>query len=223
MAGNSHALDRGKALGTLVVRYAALRGGLDAVDDAEQRREAWAAVGVLQDELSAPVLALNLRAAGEGKVARALALHADEGEPYRLSTRQLCRARPTFAREVTGPVVFACKTRRSSPRRRTGSAPAARQSYVSKAIPVSGAPAVDDAARGGDRGRLPRRLRLGRPANRQSIIGRLDAEPWRFDREHYVAHACAGQKLEGIQSSPLGSKSTRRDARESGSQCTRRR
>ena len=106
--GNSHALDAGTPIGTLVLRAVAARSGAALPTDADDRRSAWASVGVLVDELSAPVLLLNLRAGLDGTAARALALAADAGEPYRLSSRQLLREQPTFVLPAGG-TVFVCE------------------------------------------------------------------------------------------------------------------
>ena len=196
--GNSHALDPGEPLGTLVVRFAALRGGVEEGDDAERRREAWAAVGVLQDELSAPVLVLNLRPAGGGNTALAMSLHADEGEPYRLSMRQLLRCRLTFTKETTGRVVFVCENP-------TVVAAAANRlgARCAPIVCVEGNP------------RVPARLLLARLRDAgialayhgdfdwpgiqigNRIIGRLSARPWRFERKHYLAAGATGARLEG--------------------------
>jgi uncharacterized protein (TIGR02679 family) len=63
-------------------------------------------LGILCDELSAPVLVLNLRPVGQTPTAQALRLHADAGEPYRLSTRQLARERLAIDAPAT---VFVCE------------------------------------------------------------------------------------------------------------------
>lgn len=107
--GDPHALDRGAPLCALAVRLAARVGGTEASDDAEGIRDAWAAAGVVCDELSAPLLVLNLRAAGEDCTARALRVHAEAGEPYRVSVRQLLRMRPQFDARSTGAGVFVCE------------------------------------------------------------------------------------------------------------------
>jgi uncharacterized protein (TIGR02679 family) len=106
--GDAHALDLDRALATIVIR-AATAFGAERWEDAESRRDAWAALGVLCDELSAPVLVLNLRPRDESAASRALRLHADAGEPCFLSTRRLLRARPVFTLETTGPRVFVCE------------------------------------------------------------------------------------------------------------------
>lgn len=107
--GDSHALDRGRPAGGLVLRAAARLGGVDLDADGNDRRDAWAAVGVSCDELSAPVLVLNLRAESHSLTGQVLALHANVAEPARLSLRQLLRHPPTFTRTVTGARVFVCE------------------------------------------------------------------------------------------------------------------
>lgn len=100
VAGDAHALDEGSALGTLGVRLANRKARLESDDDSAaelDRREAWAAVGVVCDELSAPALALNLRTVDDSPLSQQLALHAAHGEPSRLSLRQLVRTSVQFA------------------------------------------------------------------------------------------------------------------------------
>ena len=87
--GDSHALDAGRPLAALLMQLA-------SDGEIEDRRDRWASLGVLCDELSAPVLTLNLVSKSHGTAAQALRLHAEAGEPYRLSTRQLLREPPTF-------------------------------------------------------------------------------------------------------------------------------
>jgi len=108
-AGDSHALDAGQPLGTLVLRAAARMAGVERTDDAQSRRDAWAGVGVLCDELSGPVLVLNLPADLDSLTGRALRLHAEHGEPYRLSVRQLLRHPPRFDESLASRTVFICE------------------------------------------------------------------------------------------------------------------
>jgi uncharacterized protein (TIGR02679 family) len=91
------------------VRIAAARGGAGAWNSAEAWRDAWASAGVLCDELSAPVLTLGLRGDGPGLTDRALRLHAEAGEPYRLTTRQLLREPPVCASAAAAPAVYVCE------------------------------------------------------------------------------------------------------------------
>jgi uncharacterized protein (TIGR02679 family) len=107
VAGDSHALDTGAPLGTLAVRLAALVGSQGDSDDVKPR-DIWASVGVLCDELSAPVLVLNLVASTSTTTGRALAIHAEAGEPYRLSVRQLLRD-PADFHSVSGSIIHVCE------------------------------------------------------------------------------------------------------------------
>lgn len=106
LTGDSHALDAGRPIGTLVVSAAALLGHIDDWHGAEARRDVWASVGVLLDELSAPALVLNLRGDERSLTGRTLNLHAEAGEPCRLSTRQLLRHPVTIAPVAT---VYVCE------------------------------------------------------------------------------------------------------------------
>lgn len=115
--GDSHALDVGKPVGTLVVRAIAdpLPQRVSQCTQAERtrakaalRRDAWASVGVMIDELSSPVLVLNLKAQPNSLTGCALNLYAEAGEPCRLSVRQLLRQPPSFvsSEEAT---IFICE------------------------------------------------------------------------------------------------------------------
>jgi len=107
--GNSHALDRGQPLAALVIRLSRQFDESSRWKTSAQRRDAWETLGVLCDELSAPVLVLNLRADSQSLTGRALNLHADAGEPYRMSVRQLRRHPPSFDLKSCGPEVFVCE------------------------------------------------------------------------------------------------------------------
>ena len=107
--GDSHALDRGRPLAALVIRYARSLHTFARWQTAAERRDAWEVLGVLCDELSAPVLVLNLRADNDSLTGRALNLHADAGEPYRISVRQLRRHPPVFDPQTCSEEVFVCE------------------------------------------------------------------------------------------------------------------
>ena len=95
--GDAHALDPDTSLGSIVLRAAAALGKCEKWDDVQSRRDAWASVGVICDELSAPILVLNLRASENTPTSQALAAYAAIGEPTYLSVRQLLRTPPTFS------------------------------------------------------------------------------------------------------------------------------
>jgi uncharacterized protein (TIGR02679 family) len=105
--GDSHALDDGRATATLVLGAVEAMSGLPRRDrSAAERRALWARVGVLLDELSAPVLVHGFRPAGEGLLARTLRSHAAAGEPCRVTLQQLVRHRPRWG---PGGTVWACE------------------------------------------------------------------------------------------------------------------
>ena len=103
VAGDSHALDRGQPLATLCLRAIATLHGIDGQQSAGARRKAWAAIGVIIDDLSAPVLVFNLCAAAGSPLEAVLALHREQGQPAFLTYRQLQGGQPV------GDVVFVCE------------------------------------------------------------------------------------------------------------------
>jgi len=88
-AGDSHALDRGQPLATLCLRAIAAMHGIDSQRSADGRRKAWAAIGVIIDDLSAPALVFNLRAATNSALEPILDLHRRQRQPAFLTYRQL--------------------------------------------------------------------------------------------------------------------------------------
>ncbi len=107
--GDSHALDEDTALSTLVLRGIEAVTGLPRRDrSAAERRALWARVGVLLDELSAPVLVVGLRPDGDGLLARMLRAHADAGEPCRVTLRTLVR-HPAGWNALEGQRVLVCE------------------------------------------------------------------------------------------------------------------
>ncbi|WP_416876236.1 TIGR02679 family protein [Kitasatospora sp. SC0581] len=96
--GDSHALDDGTRLSSLVLRALAVLYGTDVPDAAEGRRALWSRAGVADDELSAAVLAAGLRPVGEGPVATISRICAGAGHPVSLTLAQL-----RTPGEFTGP------------------------------------------------------------------------------------------------------------------------
>lgn len=107
-AGSPHALDHGNPLTTLAesaIKAAWAPLEMTAAGPAERRRELWATVRVLLDELSSTVLCLNLDAAPSSYLHRFLGPARDAGEPIVLTLRQVARTRSRF---VDRPV-FVCE------------------------------------------------------------------------------------------------------------------
>jgi uncharacterized protein (TIGR02679 family) len=87
--GASHALDPGRPVATLVLRALAVLADRPPPRSASERRDLWEKAGVIADDLSCDVLVLGLAPAGGGKIEEALRAFAAEGEPVRLTLRQL--------------------------------------------------------------------------------------------------------------------------------------
>lgn len=104
--GDSHALDHGRGLSAVVLRAAASIAGWSSVPAfANGRRQLWSAVGVSCDPLSNDVLALGLRPLGDDRLARHLRESSDDGEPRRVTLRELTRSALT----LPGGVIFVCE------------------------------------------------------------------------------------------------------------------
>lgn len=107
--GDAHALDRGQPLGTLCLRAIAFLYGIDGQRSANARREAWATVGVIVDDLSGPVLTFNLRGAMGSHLGQILDLHRQQGQPAFLTYRQLQGSNVFEPIDPTMRRVFVCE------------------------------------------------------------------------------------------------------------------
>ncbi len=187
VTGRAHALDEGSPLGTLALGAARALGGLEAPgpdeSPAEARREAWAAVGVLCDELSSIVLTLGLP--GDASVTgRLLAAARAGGEPVWLTLRQLVRT-PSQWHEidtvlvVENPSVITLAAdvlgARAAPIVCTNGQPRAATMVLLRSLAAAGVQLRHhgDFDWGG--------LTIGNLLHR-----RLPVEPWQFDRDAYL-------------------------------------
>ena len=185
--GGAHALDEGRALGTLALGAARALARLDVPGPdesvAEARREAWAAVGVLCDELSSSVLVIGLP--GDATTTgRLLALARSDGQPLWLTLRQLARDPPHWGRDVRrvyvceNPSVVALAADRLGPACPalvcTNGQPSAAAMVLLRALRKTGAPLLHhgDFDWGG--------VRIANVLHR-----RLGAVPWQFDDAAY--------------------------------------
>lgn len=107
--GDSHALDAGTPLATLCLLAVALQHGAKAPRSAEARRRLWDLSGIVTDELSAPVLVLNLRPDSSTLVGQWLALMAGAGEPCHLTVRQLRQIDSSAFRPLSASAVHVCE------------------------------------------------------------------------------------------------------------------
>jgi uncharacterized protein (TIGR02679 family) len=192
--GSAHALDPDRPLAGLVFGAARALGGVGDGDGAAWRREVWASVGLLRDELSSTVLVLNLPVATDTPTGRMLAGMA--GEPAVLTLRQLRRPpRPQGGCMVSiceNPVVVAEAADRlgtvAGPLVCIGGQPGVAATTLLRSLAAGGARLRyhGDFDWGG--------LRIG-----NVVFGRLSAEPWRFDAAAYrhAAAQGAGRPLTG--------------------------
>jgi uncharacterized protein (TIGR02679 family) len=108
-AGDSHALDRGQPLATLCLRAITALHGIDGQRGAGERRQAWAAIGVIIDDLSAPVLVFNLTASDNSPLGSLLELQRQQIQPAFLTYRQLHGSHSFAPLDPAMRVIFICE------------------------------------------------------------------------------------------------------------------
>jgi uncharacterized protein (TIGR02679 family) len=198
LAGGAHALDDGEPLATLALgavrSLAGLKGPGAEESHSEARREAWAAVGLLCDELSSIVLTLGLPGEEETGSGRILNVARESGQPVWLTLRQLVRDMPRWAtasrsgfsgqtvRICENPVIVALAADRlgseCAPLVCTSGQPGAATMLLLRALVAAGARLVHhgDFDWGG--------IRIG-----NVLHARLPLVPWQFDTEAYIRAA----------------------------------
>ncbi|AKU92738.1 TIGR02679 family protein [Vulgatibacter incomptus] len=196
--GDAHALDAGSPLGGLVLRAAArIAGWHEPPSTAAPRRALWGEVGIVCDPLSAQVLVLGLCLQGEGRLSRRLRDAALDGEPQRLTLREIGGRdlRPDPAGEIfvcENPSVVAAAADRLGAR----SGPL----VCTEGVPSTAALGLlRELARGGARLRVRgdfdwAGLRIG-----GQVLREAGGQPWRFCADDYLASlgTGAGRELEG--------------------------
>ncbi len=203
VTGRAHALDDGSPLGTLGLGAARALAGLEnpGPDEsaAEARREAWAAVGVLCDELSSAVLTLALP--GDASVTGRVHLAAAaSSEPVWLTLRQLVRTPPEChgidsVLVVENPSVVALAAdalgARCPPVVCTNGQPRAATMVLLRSLAAGGVRLCHhgDFDWGG--------LTIGNLLHR-----RLPIEPWHFDRDAYLRAVAAHPHAARLIGSP---------------------
>lgn len=209
--GDAHALDRGRPLGTLI-------GGALAVLDPEEAedlgqsdwptagaywwRRRWARAGVVCDDLSVSVLALNLPVASSSAVVGgSVHDHGEVGEPLRLTLRQLAVGEIEV---VSGATVHVCENPAV-----VAQAAALLEDRSASLVCVEGQPntavhtLLDLLAAGGCAFRYHGDfdwdgLRIG-----AALIARYAMAPWRFSVEDYVEAVPLGRLGLGARRGPV--------------------
>lgn len=191
---DSHALDPGAPLTTLVLRGVEhLTGHTRADRSVHERRALWASVGVLCDELSAPALVLGLEGHGDGPTDALLATSVAAGEPLRLTLRQLVRNPPRLGARIVhvceNPAVVA------SAADRLGAA--CPPLVCTDGVPASAVQTLLGLVVGaGAELRVHTDLDWGGVRIANLIIERFGARPWRMGTADYLA-APPGVALHG--------------------------
>jgi uncharacterized protein (TIGR02679 family) len=198
VAGGAHTLDDGVPLSTLALGAARALAGLQAPgpdeSPAESRREAWAAAGLLCDELSSVVLTLGLPGEQRTGSGRILQVARETGQPVWLTLRQLVRDPPEWAAASGGslseqavhicenPVIMALAADRLGtdcpPLVCTSGQPGAAAMLLLRTLVAAGARLAHhgDFDWGG--------VRIG-----NVLHARLALVPWRFDTDAYIRAA----------------------------------
>jgi uncharacterized protein (TIGR02679 family) len=194
VAGGAHALDDSRPLTTLVLGAARALSGIADGTGAEWRREIWASVGLLRDEVSTTVLTLGLPGDSVSTTGRALAAWQEAGQPVVLTLRQLVRDSPRLRAQT----VFVCENPAvvsaaadalgptCSPLVCASGQPGAAVMHLLRGLAASGATLRyhGDFDWGG--------LRIG-----NVVFGRLPLHPWRFRTADYRAALRHGRELTG--------------------------
>ncbi len=205
VAGDPHALDPGTPLGAVVLRAAAaIAGRRDVPSSAPERRRLWREVGIDCDSLSADVLVLGLRPAGEDRLARHLRESAAAGEPRRVTLRELSRAELALVR---GSSVFVCEN------------PAVVESAADQLgarcaplVCVEGVPStaamvlLRQVAAAGARVRVHADFDWAGLRIAEQVIAETRGEPWRFGAADYAAVFAASRAGPALTGQPTASR-----------------
>lgn len=209
VVGRAHALDDGEPLATLALGGARALAGIEATgpdeSPAEARRETWAAVGVLCDELSSAVLTLGLP--GDlSLTGQILALARLGGQPLWLTLRQVVRDPPRWATGslpadapvyvCENPAIVALAADRLGPDCPplvcTNGQPGAATMLLLRSLVAAGARLLHhgDFDWGG--------VRIGNVLHR-----RLPIVPWQFDRDAYLRAVATCRNASSLAGDPV--------------------
>ncbi|MPY80061.1 MAG: TIGR02679 family protein [Actinophytocola sp.] len=193
---SAHALDDGQPLTTLALGAARALSGLREGSGAQWRRDVWASVGLVRDELSSTVLTLGLPGDSRTPTGRALTAWREAGEPTVLTLRHIRRNPPRMTLKrvfvCENPVVISTAADRlgsaCAPVVCTGGQPGAAVVELLRLLADSGAQLYyhGDFDWGG--------LRIG-----NTVFGRFPSEPWRYRAADYGAVMDRGRELSGIE------------------------
>jgi len=107
VCANAHALDEDRPTAVLVFGAIVASTNAPVGAGASWRRDVWAGVGLLRDELSSTVLTLGLPGDTASATGRALAILGEAGQPVVLTLRQVVREPPKAL--PAGACVYVCE------------------------------------------------------------------------------------------------------------------
>lgn len=199
---SAHDLDDDRPLTTLVLSAVRAMRNVPDGSGAEWRREVWASVGLLRDELSSTALTLGLPGDPVTGTGRMLGAVGESGQPAVLTLRQLVTDPPRLP--LAGHVVSVCENpvvvtaaadqlgAHGTPLICTSGQPGAAVMVLLRAVAETGADLRyhGDFDWGG--------LRIG-----NTIFSRTPAHPWRFSTADYrtAATRWSGRSLTGMPTS----------------------
>jgi uncharacterized protein (TIGR02679 family) len=198
VTGDTHALDTGTTLSTLVLRGLAARLAVPRPTATEDRREVWDACGVVVDDLASRVLVLNLPATGDG-LGEWLRGAARLGTPFYVTLQQLVALPVT----VSAPVVYVCENpavlRRAAGLLRGASLPLiCTEGRPSTAFHRLAAAVTS----GGGELRYHGDFDWAGVSIAGSVIARHGAVPWRFRAPDYLAGARSAGDFAALSGPP---------------------
>jgi len=193
ITGDSHALDAGTPLSAICLAAIAHQCNVKEPRSAESRRKLWDHVGIVVDELCAPVLTLNLSGTPDTCVGCLPNLMRSAGEPCHLTVRQLQRPNEEHFDNLSNMVIYVCENpsivaaaaqrlgKRSRPLVCTSGQPSSAAQLLIRQLSTAGC-----------------RLHYHGDFDTAGInianliIGRFGALPWRMSAGDYVAFADLG-------------------------------
>gem|GEM_PF-269820 len=199
--GDPHALDRDQPLAIIVERALGHLLGIPPPVSAADWRSAWGQMGVVCDEVSPTVVALNLRLGGPGVLPRLLDTAAEAGEPLHVTLRML---RDPSGLTTDAPVVYVCEN--------PTVVAAAAETFGPRSAPlvcISGVPTTTAVrllttlrAAGAElryHGDFdPKGIEIG------NMVMALGARPWQFSADDYIAAVRAGGALGTLDGKLVG-------------------
>jgi uncharacterized protein (TIGR02679 family) len=202
VTGDPHALDGGQPLSSLVLRAAATVAGWPTVPTAAAgRRALLREVGIDRDPLSSDVLVLGLRPGGSARLARHLRESAEDGEPRRITLRELGGASLEVA---PGTVVFVCENPAVVAAAATALGRRSAATICLEGVPSTAATQLlETLHRSGARLRVRADFDWAGLRIAGRVMARMSALPWRFGLADYEAALAAGKEGPALEGAPV--------------------